>query len=136
MLHTEYLCTSCHLQDALSPPTPETHTKRQVTQQYCSPGLLGDGDKRIEIVYTVRKTYFVLGRLEQPRQDKNLLYPHDKPNEPTMEGSLSFLLFEFPFTSVSTVSRGHPSLVSLSNTLPPSSNVCLHGALLTILVTT
>jgi hypothetical protein len=41
------------------------------------------------------------------------LYRHDKTNEPTKEGFLSFVLFESPFTQVSTVSRGHPSLVSL-----------------------
>jgi hypothetical protein len=37
---------------------------------------------------------------------------HDKPNEPTKEGPLSFVLFESPFTSVSKVSRGHPFLVN------------------------
>ncbi len=42
-----------------------------------------------------------------------VLYRHDKPNEPTKKGPLSFVLFESPFTSVSTVSRGHHSLVSL-----------------------
>ncbi len=47
------------------------------------------------------KEYIVLGRLE-PRQDKNILYRHDKPNEPTREGPLSFVLFESPFTSVLT----------------------------------
>jgi hypothetical protein len=31
---------------------------------------------------------------------------------PTKTGPLSYVLFEPPFTSVSTVSRGHPSLVS------------------------
>jgi hypothetical protein len=51
--------------------------------------------------------YFVLGRLEQPRQGKNILNRHDSPNEPTKEGPFSFALFESP--SVSTVSRGHPS---------------------------
>jgi hypothetical protein len=61
----------------------------------------------------VRKKIFVVGRLEQQRQDKNLIYQHDKPNEPTKEGPLPFVLFEPPFTSVSTVSRGHHSLVSL-----------------------
>ncbi len=59
------------------------------------------------------KKYFVLGRLEQPRQNKNLLYRRDKPHEPTKEGPLSFVLFESLFTSVSTVSSGHRSLVSL-----------------------
>ncbi len=63
---------------------------------------------------TVRNKHFVLGRQEQSRQKKNLLYRHDKPNESTKEGPLSFALFVSPFTSVSTASRGHPSLVSLT----------------------
>jgi hypothetical protein len=42
------------------------------------------------------KNYFAEGRLEQPRQEKNILYLHDKPNEPTKEGPLSFVLFESP----------------------------------------
>ncbi len=33
--------------------------------------------------------------------------------EPTKEGPLSYVLQESPFASVSTVSRGHPSLISL-----------------------
>jgi hypothetical protein len=66
--------------------------------------------------YTVRKTYFILGRLEQPRQTKNLLICPDKPYKPTKEGPLSFILFESPFASVSTVSRGHPSVVYLDST--------------------
>jgi hypothetical protein len=41
------------------------------------------------------------------------LYPHDKPNELIKEGPFSFALFESPFTSVSTVSEGYSSLVSL-----------------------
>ncbi len=58
--------------------------------------------------------YFVLSRLEQPRQDKNLLYRHEEPNEPTKR--ISFIcILESLFASVSTVSRGHPStLYSLS----------------------
>jgi hypothetical protein len=62
------------------------------------------------------KNYFVLSWLEQPRQGKSLLYRHGKPNEPTKEVPLSFVLFESPFTSMSTVSKGHPSLVSLVGT--------------------
>ncbi len=50
---------------------------------------------------------FVMGRLEQPRQAEQKL------KEPTKEGPFSFVLFESPFTSVSTVSTGHPFLVSL-----------------------
>ncbi len=79
---------------------PKTRTKRQATQHGCLPRLLGDGAKRIEIVYGEEKKYFVLGRLEQPRENRNLLYRHDKPNEPTKEGFLSFVLFESPFTPV------------------------------------
>jgi hypothetical protein len=74
--------------------------------------LRGDRDKGIEIVHGEEKI-FVLGRLEQPRQDKIFLYRHGKPNEPTKKGPLSFVLFESPSTSVLTVSKGHPSLVSL-----------------------
>jgi hypothetical protein len=43
--------------------------------------------------YSIGK-YFVLCRLEQPRKNKNLLYRHDKPNEPTKKGPLSFVLSE------------------------------------------
>jgi hypothetical protein len=75
--------------------SPETHTKRQATQHGCLPSLLGHGDKGIEIVW---------GK----RQNINLLYRHAKPNKPAKEGPLSFVIFESPFTSVSTVSRGHP----------------------------
>jgi hypothetical protein len=63
------------------------------------------------------KKYFILGRLEQPRQPKQFFFQHDKPNEPTKEGPLSFALFECPFTSVLTGSRGHPSLVPLDQTV-------------------
>jgi hypothetical protein len=55
------------------------------------------------------KYYFVLGLLEQPGQDKNVLYCHDEPNGPFKEGSLLSTLPESPFASASTVSRegGH-----------------------------
>jgi hypothetical protein len=52
----------------------------------------------------MKKKIFVLGWL-------------DKPNKPTKKGSLSFVLCESPFTSVSIVSRGHRSLVSLQTSL-------------------
>jgi hypothetical protein len=90
----------------------EAHTERRRPQHDCLPSLLGYGDKGIEIVYSEGK-YFALGQLERPRQNKNLLYWQDNPNEPTKEEPLSFVLFESPITSVSTVSRGHPFLVSL-----------------------
>jgi hypothetical protein len=55
------------------------HIKRQATQNDILPSLLGDRDQWSEIV-------FVQGLLEQPRQDKNLLYWHEEPNEPIKEG--------------------------------------------------
>jgi hypothetical protein len=58
---------------------PETHTKRQASLHGCLHSLLGDRDKGIEIVYGEEKIYFVLGRLEQQRQNKNLVYRHGKP---------------------------------------------------------
>jgi hypothetical protein len=55
----------------------------------------------------------LLGWLERARQDINILYWHDdEPNEPTKEGPCQVLQVS-PFALVSTVSRGHPSLVSL-----------------------
>ncbi len=53
---------------------PETLNKRQATLHSCLPNLLGDRDQEIVIVYGWEKIVFVLGRLEQPRQDKNLLF--------------------------------------------------------------
>jgi hypothetical protein len=61
----------------------------------------------------MRKNIFCTGLTTAARQDKNLLYWLDKPNEPTKEGPLSFVLNKSSFASVSTVSRGHTSLVSL-----------------------
>jgi hypothetical protein len=72
--------------------------------------------------YTFRKKHFVLSRLEQPKQDKNLFKQYDEPKEPTKEGHLSYVFFpESLFASVSKVNRGHPSLVSLLYT--PCSGV-------------
>jgi hypothetical protein len=68
--------------------------------------LLGYGDKKTE-------KYVVLGKLEQPRQNKKTLVPAQQANETTKEGPYPFVLFESPFTSVSAVSRGHPSLAAL-----------------------
>jgi hypothetical protein len=74
--------------------------------------LLDDGDKGIEIVYSEEKI-FCTGPTRAAKAEQNLFYLHDKPNELVKKGPLSFVFFESPFTSVSTVSRGHPSLVSL-----------------------
>ncbi len=55
------------------------------------------------------KASAVLVPKNSPMQKKNLLYRHDKLNEPNKEGPLSFVFFESPFSSVSTDIRGHPS---------------------------
>jgi hypothetical protein len=54
-------------------------------------------------------------------QDKNPLYRHEELKEPTMNqgGPLSFVFFETPFASVSTVSRGHLSFLSLAVVVSP-----------------
>jgi hypothetical protein len=60
------------------------------------------GTKELKWVYALGKKYFVLGRLELPRQDKNLLYRHEEPNEPTKEGPHPFVLVESPFNRGTT----------------------------------
>ncbi len=56
--------------------TPRKHSKRQATQHDC---LLCDGDKWIEnSVWRWKKNILYWARLEKQRQDKNLLYRHDK----------------------------------------------------------
>jgi hypothetical protein len=59
-------------------------------------------------MYGEKTKKFVPGRIEQLRQNKNLLYQHDKPSEPIKEGFPSFVLFEVPVTPVLTASRCHP----------------------------
>ncbi len=58
-----------------------------------------------------RQKNFVRGRLEQSRQDKNLLYRHDEPNEPTKEGP-----FRTPWVPICLSINSHqgPPLSSLS----------------------
>ncbi len=53
----------------------------------------------------MRKKIFCTGpTIEQPRQNKNLLYM-TSPKKPAKKESLSFVLFEFLFTSVSTAGK-------------------------------
>jgi hypothetical protein len=90
---------------------------------------MGIGDKLIKIVF-VEKKIFCTGPTGAPKAEpkKNLLYRQYKPNESTKEGPLSFVLFESPFTSVSTVSRGqpHPSLDSLFRHVVLTASVSLN----------
>jgi hypothetical protein len=48
----------------------------------------------------IRKTkIFVMGRLEQQRQDKNLLYRHHEPKDPTKKGSFHMYRYSSPHKS-------------------------------------
>ncbi len=90
---------------------PETQpTKRQATQHGCLPSLLGDGDMNWNDLRWVKTFCTAPTRAAKAEQRTN-------------QERTSFIgpLFEYPFTSVSTVSRGHQSLVSLA--LPPLSSV-------------
>jgi hypothetical protein len=62
----------------------------------------------------MRKKIFYTGPTRAAKAEEKSLVParHYKPNEPTKKGQRSYVLFEPLFTSVSTVNRGHPSLVS------------------------
>ncbi len=64
---------------------------------------------------------FVLGRLEQSRQTNNLLYWQGKPNKPTKEGPLSFVL--------SFNSQQGPPLSSLSDSdhLTSKTLICVRS---------
>jgi hypothetical protein len=95
---------------------PETHNKRQATLHDClSPWLLGDGDKGIEIVYGEEKIVCIGPTRASKAGQKNPLYRHEEPDEPTNEGSLSFALFESLFALIINSNQG-PSL-SLNTTL-------------------
>jgi hypothetical protein len=91
----------------------EINRKRQATQHSCLPSLLGDGDKSWNEIVYVREKILCTGPTRAAKAElKFLIYGHNKPNEPNKKGPLSFVLIESPFTSVSTVSRAHPSSVS------------------------
>jgi hypothetical protein len=57
-----------------------------------------------------------LANYSRKRKDEHLLYRLEEPIKPTKEEPLSFVLFESPFASVSTDSRGNPTLFSLGKT--------------------
>jgi hypothetical protein len=56
------------------------------------------------------------GPTRAAKAEQNLLYRHDKPNEGNKKVPILSVLCESPFTAISTVSRSHPSLVSLAGT--------------------
>jgi hypothetical protein len=61
--------------------------------------------------------YFVLGQLEQPRQNKNLLYWHDKPTNQPRKGP--FHLSSLSPHSPQFQQSAGPPLSSLSASDPP-----------------
>jgi hypothetical protein len=78
------------------------------------PSLLGDGDKGTEIVYGEEKNILYLADYRAAKAEQKSLVP---------ARSFSFVLFESPFNSVSTVSRGHPSPASLRQMVGGPSHV-------------
>jgi hypothetical protein len=77
--------------------------------------ILCDGNKGSEILYGEEKNILYLADYRsQGMQNKNISYRHTKPRETTKIGPLSFVLFESPFSSVSTVFLW-PPLSSLSD---------------------
>ncbi len=65
--------------------------KRRSSRHDCLPSLLVDGEQFTWNCVRRRKKYFVLGWLAQPRQEKNLLYLNDVPNEQIKKGPLSYV---------------------------------------------
>jgi hypothetical protein len=76
--------------------------------------LLGDGDKGSQIVYDEEKNILYWANWSsQDRKNISCNGTKSPTKETTKEGPLSYVLLETPIASVSTVSRGHPSLISL-----------------------
>jgi hypothetical protein len=86
----------------------QTKTQIQATKHDCL--TMGDRDWKSEKVYGEENNILSWAEEEQPSQ---IVYWHDKTNEPTKEGPLLNVLQKSQIGS--TVSRGHPSLGSLSS---------------------
>ncbi len=101
----------------LSYSPSETHTKRQATRHGCLSILLGDGNKWIEIVYGGDKNIVNWANYSQG-WTKISCTGTTRLTQRTSQGKiLLFVPGTLFFTSVSTVSRGHPSLVSPVSTV-------------------
>jgi hypothetical protein len=61
------------------------------------------GTKKIEIVYGEEKIFCTWPIRAAKAEHKSLLPRHGMPNKPIKAGPLSSVLFEPPFTSISTV---------------------------------
>ncbi len=102
-----YSLTLWHLRVAL----PETHTRKKGDQARLPAQLAGQWGQRNLNSVRWRKNilYWAEAALADQKSHVSLLQ-----TQRTNQGC--FVFFEFPFTSVSTVSRGHPSLVFRSST--------------------
>jgi hypothetical protein len=107
---------------------PETHTKRQATQQGCLPSLLGDGDKGIEQWISVRggKTYFVLRPTRAAKAEQKSFVPAPKDQQ-TNKGRTPFICTHWVSIHLSFNSQQVPPLSSLSGvnfTSPAPTQLC------------
>ncbi len=70
-------CSQCVTQsnNSVGHYWPETQTKRNATQHDCLPSLLGDGEKRIKIIYGEKKKHFVLGLNRAVKEQQKYLAP-------------------------------------------------------------
>jgi hypothetical protein len=94
-------------------------TQRQATQHDCLPDCWAMGTNKVKKC-AVRKIIFCMGRLEQPRQDKNLLYRYDESSEPTKD---PFHLYSVSPHSPQFQQSARAPLSSLSGCAP-----CLNGS--------
>jgi hypothetical protein len=65
----------------------------------------------------LRKKIFCTEPTRAAKAEQKSLVSARQAQQTNKEGPLSLVLFESPFASVSTVSRGHPSLASLGETI-------------------
>ncbi len=90
----------------------QRHTLRDIRPSTAAwPACWAIEKNRIEIVYSEEKNLTELTRAAKAEQ--KLLYRHDKPNEPTKKGPLSFVLFESPHSPQFQQSAGATHLQSL-----------------------
>jgi hypothetical protein len=91
----------------------ETHTKRQATQQDCLPSLLGNGEKRIEIVYGKEKIFCTGPTRAAKAEQKSFVLARQA--QQTNQGWIPFICtLGVPIHLSFDSARGHPSLNSLS----------------------
>jgi hypothetical protein len=85
--------------------------------------LLSDGVKGIEIVYKEGEKICILPTRTAKAEQKSLVLAWQE-QQTNKGGPLSFVLFESPFASVSTVSRDHLSSLSGHPYMIPVASYC------------